>query len=59
MIEQLKRNLKCNIVSIYIKTTDKQREERLRIRGSSKEEIEEKLLEIIYTKKLKKNMRIL
>lgn len=43
MIEQLKRNLKCNIVSIYIKTTDKQREERLRIRGSSKEEIEEKI----------------
>ena len=43
MIEQLKKNLKCNIVSIYIKTTDKQREERLRIRGSSKEEIEEKI----------------
>lgn len=43
MIEQLKNNLDMNIVTIYIYTTDRQREERLQKRGSSKEEIEEKI----------------
>lgn len=43
MIEQLKRNTKFDIVTIYVKTTEEQRRERLQKRGSSKEEIEEKI----------------
>lgn len=43
LIEQLKKNTDFDITTIYIKTTDEQRRERLQKRGASKEEIEEKI----------------
>lgn len=43
MIEELKKNTDYNITTIYVKTTDEQRRERLQKRGSTREEIEEKI----------------
>ena len=52
MVEQLKKNTKELILVIYIKTSEKQREERMRKRGDNNNIIHEKLnISRIYEKK--------